>query len=82
MYTAAPILNLENEIFPNLFQPQYRSFNDVRRYDQVGLDNAEAKIRIASLGLIAKSLFKDLVVRQVGGLFQLYSRAKNILDDR
>lgn len=73
---------MENEIFLNLFPPQYRSFNGVRRNGQIGIYNPEAKIRLVSLGLIAKSLFKDLVVRQVGGLYQLYATAQNILDDR
>lgn len=83
LYVSSPILNLENEIFSNFIPPQYRSFNNnVRKYGQIGVYNPEAKIRLASLGLIARSLFKDLVVRQVGGLYQLYSTAKNILDDR
>lgn len=80
---SSPILNFENEIFPNFAPPQYRSFDyNAKRFGQIGVYNPEAKIRLASLGLIARSLFKDLVVRQVGGLFQLYSTAKNILDDR
>lgn len=40
----------------------------------------EERLRLASFGLIARNLFKDVVVRQVHGFSQFFFTAKDIID--
>lgn len=42
--------------------------------------DANDKIRLASVGLIVKNLFKEVIVRQLNGLYQLYKTAREIID--
>lgn len=40
----------------------------------------EERLKLASYGLIARNLFKDIVVRQVQGFSHFYSQARDIID--
>lgn len=91
-YISAPLLSALNSghFKPGVFQPpnsiesralyinEPRSFgNDYTRENSAELENS---IRFASLGLAAKNIFQDMVVRRVVGFTRLLKLASNIWD--
>lgn len=62
---------------------QYPGLAQSRSIDSSGneLDDKD-QIQIASLSLIAKNLFKEVVVRQVKGFYQFFQTARDIIDGK
>lgn len=42
----------------------------------------EDRLRLDSLGLIGKNLFKEMIIRQLTGFYQFYQKAREIIGDK
>ena len=81
-------VNFEDAQFKNFLTHFLRSADVVRHLSssralannyEIDEEVRAERIRLASLSLIAKNLFKEMVVRQIQGYVNFYNTAKNII---
>lgn len=94
MYLSPPALALHpNHIDNNVIEHSSHSRPSISKGDTVEKpelppslprdqkENRIREIKLTSIALLAKNLFKDIVVRQISGIYQLFKTARDIFYD-